>query len=349
MNRQLKIKSGIFLIILMMGINPANAQNPMIQKLNNWELISSKDLENIQDLNSINWKSDPSIKIEVPNTVFGALVEEGQIKNPFYGDQLRSYDRSAYDITWIYRTNFDLNQKVPHEHIELILEGFNYSANVWLNGILIGDSSTLIGPFRIYHLDITQQAKPKDNQLIIEVFPPQKGDLTIGWVDWNPYPPDDNMGLWRPVKVKQSGIVSFHTAFVETSIDKEKFEWAELKITADIENQSTIVQEGRLKGTIGEMEFSLDYMLEPNEKKQIVFSPQTSPQLRIADPKIWWPNRLGEQPLYHLKLELSNSDGLSDQYQTRFGIREVATYINEEGHRGYMVNGKKILIKGEAG
>jgi exo-1,4-beta-D-glucosaminidase len=118
--------------------------------------------------------------------------------------------------------------------LELILEGFNYRANVWLNGVLIADSTSLIGPFRIYHLDITQHSKPKDNIIVIEVFPPQKGDLTIGWVDWNPYPPDDNMGLWRPVKIKQSGHISLHSAFVETTIDKKNFKWAELKISADI-------------------------------------------------------------------------------------------------------------------
>jgi exo-1,4-beta-D-glucosaminidase len=39
---------------------------------------------------------------------------------------------------------------------------------------------------------------------------------------------------------------------------------------------------------------------------------------------------------------------VSDGESVRFGIREVTTYINDEGWRGYMVNGKKILIRGGA-
>ena len=38
--------------------------------------------------------------------------------------------------------------------------------------------------------------------------------------------------------------------------------------------------------------------------------------------------------------------GISDTRRVRFGIREVADYTNADGCRGYMVNGKKILIRG---
>ena len=36
----------------------------------------------------------------------------------------------------------------------------------------------------------------------------------------------------------------------------------------------------------------------------------------------------------------------SDVKLVRFGVREVSDYINEQGWRGFKLNGKKILIRG---
>ena len=43
------------------------------------------------------------------------------------------------------------------------------------------------------------------NALAVEVFAPTENDLAITFVDWNPAPPDKNMGLWRAVYVEASG------------------------------------------------------------------------------------------------------------------------------------------------
>ncbi len=41
----------------------------------------------------------------------------------------------------------------------------------------------------------------------VEVFAPTPSDLALNWVDWNPMPPDKNMGLWRDVYVTVTGPV----------------------------------------------------------------------------------------------------------------------------------------------
>ena len=322
------------------------AQSTMNQTLSSWELISSEYITDFQTLHKKNWSSDQATAIEVPNTVLGALIESGKIEEPFHGTQLKDFDRSDYDIPWIYRTQFNLNKNAPSNCVQLILEGFNYKANLWLNGELVADSTFLIGPYRIIDLNITKYVHPKDNILVIEVFPPRAGDLTIGWVDWNPYPPDDNMGLWRPVKIKQSGDVSIKSAFVESCIDKENYSWADLQVKVDLVNHNHQEQNGHLKGTIGAIEFEMDFHLAPNQAKTFTFRPEAYPALHLENPEIWWPNNLGEHPLYKLNLKVYAKNEFSDDYQTRFGIREVDTYINEEGNRGYTINGKKILIKG---
>ena len=56
---------------------------------------------------------------------------------------------------------------------------------------------------------MTSAARPgTKNVLAVEVFPPQPDDLAITFVDWNPQPPDRNMGLWRDVYITATGPVS---------------------------------------------------------------------------------------------------------------------------------------------
>ena len=68
--------------------------------------------------------------------------------------------------------------------------------------------------------------------------------------------------------------------------------------------------------------------------------------MKFAEPKLWWPWELGQPNLYTLKLTAKIGRDISDVQSARFGIREVADYISPDGYRGYMVNGKKILIRG---
>ncbi len=75
-------------------------------------------------------------------------------------------------------------------------------------------------------------------------------------------------------------------------------------------------------------------------------SPTDFPQLHIRDPKLWWPNGLGDPNLHRLRLTAEKEGLVLDSRRTRFGIREVSDYINEEGYRGYRVNGRKLLIRG---
>ena len=55
--------------------------------------------------------------------------------------------------------------------------------------------------------------------LAVEVFPPEPDDLAWTWVDWNPAPPDKNMGLWRPVSITTSGDVTMRRPHVVSIVD----------------------------------------------------------------------------------------------------------------------------------
>ncbi len=46
------------------------------------------------------------------------------------------------------------------------------------------------------------------------------------------------------------------------------------------------------------------------------------------------------------RLAFMGLDSYSDVRTVRFGIREVSSYLNEQGHRGFKLNGKQILVRG---
>ena len=103
-----------------------------------------------------------------------------------------------------------------NKNVVLKLHGINYKANVWLNGILIADSTQIKGPFRIIDLDITKAIHyDGTNVLAIEILRPfnpnkQNGDLAIDYADWIHYPPDYNGGIVNDVEIKTYDKVVLH-------------------------------------------------------------------------------------------------------------------------------------------
>ena len=281
-----------------------------------------------------------------PRTVLAALLENGVYTDPFFGKNLEKIPTEQFKQPWWYRKEFTLEDKTVVSSVRLIFEGINYSANIWLNGEKIASADKIWGAFRMFDIDITGAVAKGVNALAVEVFPPKPGDFTIGFVDWNPRPPDENMGIWREIKLRMSGPVSINDPFVQSKIDLNTKEEARLTVSADLINHSDNQASGILQGQIEEISFSQSFNLNPREKRKITLKPDEHNVLILSNPRLWWPNNLGDPNLYTLELTTIVNDQESDKQSTRFGIREVADYINEEGHRGYKVNGEKVLIRG---
>ncbi|MEJ2635006.1 MAG: glycoside hydrolase family 2 TIM barrel-domain containing protein [Calditrichia bacterium] len=282
----------------------------------------------------------------VPSTVLAALVKDGKYKNPYFGENLSRIPTEQFRQPWWYRNEFVLNKKQAARHIRLTFNGINYRANIWLNQEQIASADSTFGAYRRFRFDITGHICSGKNVLAVEVFPPKPGDFTIGFVDWNPMPPDSAMGIWRDVQLEFSGPVAIDRPFVQTKLDLETLDQAAITISTVLDNRTGESQSGELKGEIGGIEFQQSYSLNPHEQKKITFSPAKFKQLNVQNPKPWWPNNLGEPNLYQLTLSVSANKQTSDMRSVRFGIREVSDYFNDEGHRGYKINGKKIVIRG---
>ena len=282
----------------------------------------------------------------VPTTVLAALVNDGVYTNIYYGTNLATIPTAPFTNAWWFRKEIVLNKDQAAENADLIFEGINYRANIWLNGQQIADEKETFGAYRIFKFDVSGKLKSGKNVLAVEIFPPQMGDFTMGFVDWNPKPADSGMGLFRPVKLHFYKSVALDNVFVESKIDHANWQSAQLTIHADLENSSTREVDSTVSGQIGEVSFKQNFKLQAGEKRTVALTPEAIPQLKFADAKLWWPWELGEPYLYDLKLSASTDGEAADSTDVKFGIREVADYISADGYRGYMVNGKKILIRG---
>lgn len=314
----------------------------------NWQIASSKEVG--QDAKAISEKIDQPdkwVKATVPTTVLGALVEAGVYKDPFFGKNLESIPREPFESSWWFRTTFEVSDfEAQKEQLRLFVDGVNYRANFWLNGKQIASKDSIFGAFRQFELDITATANSGTNTLLVEVLPPQVRDFYMGFVDWAPTPPDHYMGIYREIRLKRSGKVSIDAPFVAPDLDPSDLTKASLTVTSELTNHSDEAKTVVVSGTIESINFEKEFTLAPGEKKEVRFTPEEFKQLNIANPKLWWPNGLGDPDMYTLNLELKEKgSSVQDTQKTKFGIRKIETFLNAKGVRAYKVNGREVLIK----
>lgn len=312
----------------------------------NWKIFPSSEANATGDkISSANFDANLGHNASVPGTVMANLVRNGDYPDIFKGMNLEKVDKKPFQQPWWYRTSFQLTE-IENSNFELTFEGLNYKANIWLNGKKIADEKNVENPFRIFNYNVTPHLLAGENILAVEIIPPKRGDLTIGFVDWNPAAPDENMGLWRPVKLKKTGAVGMKDLFVQTDLDVKDLTKAEIKLSTELTNYSAEKKTATVNATIGAIKVSKTVELNPQQTLSVSLGVDEFPELKIDQPKLWWPNGLGEAHLYNLEANVTVNGTVNDATKERFGIRKIDEYVNAEGHKGWKVNGQEVLIKG---
>ncbi len=179
---------------------------------------------------------------------------------------------------------------------------------------------------------------------------------------------DRNMGIYRRVYLSFTGDVQIINPYVVTTLPLPDTTVADVKVTATLTNVSNKEERGLLEGKIsliknvnmgdyikhypGEMKsvrFEKEVDVPANGRVTVTFSPKDFPQLKIKDPRLWWPYGYGEQYLHNLRLSYVVNGIASDVKNTMFGIREVTSRLHElNGHYGrvFYVNGERVFCKG---
>ncbi len=302
--------------------------------------------------------------VTVPSTVLAAQVAAGQFKDPYYSDNLRKIPGTTYPVgenfsnlpmaadspyhcSWWYRKQLVIPATDKGRTLWLRFGGINYRANVWVNGKRIADSTQVAGAYRTYEFDITTYALPgKTNVVAVETFAPTETDLGINWVDWNPCPPDKDMGLVGAVDLITSGPVSVRSPLVVTHLTDGIGETADLTAYAEVHNASAAPVNGNVTATIAGIRVKQSVELAPGEDKTVVFDPQQYAELHVKHPALWWPYQMGTPHLETATVVFEENGKISDEQSVRFGIREVTSELTGKGFRLFKVNGKPILIRG---
>src|SRR5580693_6473292 len=300
----------------------------------------------------------------VPTTVVAALVQDKTLPDPFFATNLRQFPGvtypvggnfsliamqpdSPYAVSWWYRKQFAAPAAYSGKTVWLNFRGINYRANVWLNGKQIANSDNIAGAWRTYELNVTEALKPGgENVLAVQVFAPTESDLAITFVDWNPAPPDKNMGLWREVYLSTSGPVALRYPAVVSKLNLPANDSAQLTVTTQLRNGTSEQVKGKLIGEIGRVYFEQEVELAGNESRNVTFTPDQFPQLVFSNPRLWWPAQMGKPFLYSLGMHFEVGGVTSERSITQFGIRQVTSEVNATGGRAFHINGKNILIRG---
>ena len=283
--------------------------------------------------------------------------------------------------TYWFRTEFNTPSVEEGGRIWLNPEGINYRAEWWLNGHLV---SVMAGMFNEDRIDITDfVAKDGRNALAVLVKPvdvpgttmPKPwgapgenrngGDGDIGWnttqlmtVGWD-FSYDDgirdrNTGIWKSVRIFTTGPVALRSPFIKSSLSMPGMEESAQTVSVEIINPASgftnnepvkCVVKGEIEGT--GITFRKEATLIRGEEAEVTFTPEDYPQLKIRNPRLWWPKNKGPQNLYKLNLEVLVDGKVSDSAVVPFGIRDIqVTTDTPDGSKVFIVNGKRMFIRG---
>ena len=271
----------------------------------------------------------------------GVLTANGIEPEALTAEDYARIDKQQFENSWWYRTTFELPALRQGEHVLLAFDGICYRANVWLNGQLIMGCNKMQGTFRQFEFDVTKVIQTK-NVLAVEVFRAQPGEPNIGFVDWNPRPADESMGIFREVRVKTCGSVALSHSAVRSKVNTETLDEAWLTIATELRNLTDKPVEGVIQGTADGHPFRCPIRLDAGEVRRV-----TLPSvIHVDHPRLWWCHHLGKPELCDLHLEFVENGHVADAEDVRFGIREVHSYLTDEGYRGFVLNGKKVLLRG---
>jgi exo-1,4-beta-D-glucosaminidase len=297
------------------------------------------------------------IPAAIPSTVFAARVANHLELDPDYGMNLRQAEgvsykiganfsheeipaNSPYAVPWWYRTEFTLPASFRGKTLWLDFRGINYRANIWLNGKQIAGEDQVRGTFRRFEFDVTDAVHAGRNALAVEVFAPRVEDLAITFVDWNPMPPDKDMGIWGKVLLRASGPVALRNTWVRTQLDLPSLAKAHLTISTTLRNASDGELHVHLRGSVDDRAFSRSVTLAPHAEQVVAVA------MDVAHPRLWWPQGMGTAALHHLSLTATVGGRVSDRAQQTFGMDEITAEKNAQGSEQFYVNGKKVFVRG---
>ncbi|WP_418496163.1 glycosyl hydrolase 2 galactose-binding domain-containing protein [Coprobacter sp.] len=322
-------------------------------------------------ISTVKYQPSGWYKATVPGTVLTTLVNNGVYPEPLYGENNRPEVIPEYlcHTDWWYRNEVTIPESYKNKTIWLNFDGINYSADIWVNGRRVGP---IKGAFIRGNFDITPFVKPGQTAVIAVRISPQPNTgvpfehimgtvggpcggvgrldgptfgCSNGW-DWLSGIRDRNSGIWQDVFLSATGHVLMKDPLITSDLPLPRTDKASVTVQTTVQNITGNAQKGIIKGSFNNVKFEKMVEIAPWRSLTFTFDPKEFTQLNIENPKLWWPNGLGEQNLYSMHLSFEIDGKVSDEKEITFGIREVSYDIPESENLGLTVNGVRIFCKG---
>jgi len=267
----------------------------------------------------------------VPGCIHTDLLFNQQIDDPFW--RLNEHDLQWIDKEdWEYKNHFIVKKSLfDKDNIELRFEGIDTYADIFLNDHLILQADNM---FREWNIDVKDYIKVGENELKVKLKSPIKeginklesipytitvsgndlselggiGDKRVsiftrkapyhyGW-DWGPRLVTS--GIWRPVHLFAWDEVSIRNIFIK----QEFLSTGQADLIAFIEIESTSELTSDITIYVNSNEtFNREYEIIPGENTIGI-------PFQIGNPKLWWPNGMGDQVLYNIEVQINHNNQL---------------------------------------
>jgi beta-mannosidase len=292
----------------------------------------------------------------VPGAVQADLLAAGLIPNPYREEQSRLSEWVAAR-EWEYATTFTPPMPLQGKSLFLALDGLDPGGTIIVNGEVLVEHPG--GPLSL-ETDVTALLTfDRENELRIRLHeaPPQPNQFgaldralvtrprfTYQWDFATRYPP---IGLGRPVRLLALGRFRLVNVWVRPQVHLHDGE-AVVSTTIAFHALKEGGCEVRTSLKCGEALLSTEHALVSAGKAV----QEVRHEHFIAQPRLWWPNGYGEQPLYEMVTELFDARGdLCDQQRVTFGIRDLR-FVRNDGAAPtafpytVLVNDTPIFLKG---
>lgn len=319
----------------------------------------------IQSLNG-EWRlsrvgMDEMIPARVPGDVHTDLLQAGQIEDPMYRDNEKD-QMWIGETDWVYQRSFVVDETIFNQDVVLLrCHGLDTLATVILNGTEIASTDNM---FRTYEFDVKAHLITGENVLRIQFDAPatyarkmdaENGEMA-GWVEpmrynsgawirkepcnfgWDWGPMTTTSGIWRDIE-----LVAYSIARLDSVQCLQDHNDGQVRLTVNVQAESTSSADllARIELEFdGRMFMSTEGTLSDNALSQ---------KMTISNPKLWWVNGMGEQPLYTVRVTLLDGETAIDSSEKRIGLRtlNLVTEADEWGQSfRFECNGVPFFAKG---
>ena len=346
---------------------PAVSKGEIILSGGNWELQRASEVNaSGEEISTPEFKPENWIVATVPGTVLSSYKNIGAIADPNYADNQLQVSESFFWSNFWYRDEFEVPEGFKQDRLFLNFDGINWQADVYMNGKKLG---RIEGAFMRGKFDVTDLVVPGKNVVAVEIIRnnhigaikeknKQSTDFnggilgadnptfhaTIGW-DWIPTVRGRNIGIWNDVFLTSTGKVTVADPLVTSVLPLPDTTSATLTAEVIVKNHDANTVNGTLEGKVGDITFQQPVSLAAGEEKTVVFDVKDFPQLKMENPRLWWPKGYGAPNLYDANFTFKVDDKVSDAKDFKVGIRQMT--FNEDNHiLSLFINGRRFIGRG---